>query len=99
MYSCTRKPLKHLHDMHVWGSPTYILDRSIADGKKIPRWHPCSNRCIYIEIIHEHSTNVRLVLDTSSGSITPKFHIVFDDWFSTVTSSADTLSDLILMNG
>ena len=36
MYSRTRKPLKHLHDMHVWGCPTYVLDRSIADGKKIP---------------------------------------------------------------
>ena len=42
-------------------------------------------------VSHDHATNVPLVLDTTSGSITPKFHVVFDDWFATVTSTADKL--------
>jgi hypothetical protein len=33
-----------------------------------------------------HSTEVSLVLNTTSGSITPQFHVVFDDEFSTVAS-------------
>ena len=31
---------KRFHDLHVWGSPVYVLNITIADGKKIPRWQP-----------------------------------------------------------
>ena len=34
-----------------------------------------------------------LILDTSTGPITPKFHVVFDDWFSTVSSRVEDLPD------
>ena len=33
------------HDLHVWGCPVYVLDKSMADGKKLPRWKPRSTRC------------------------------------------------------
>jgi hypothetical protein len=33
-----------------------------------------------------HSSEVPLVLNMATGSITPQFHVVFDDEFSTVTS-------------
>ena len=93
LFSRTRWPLKHLHDMHVWGCPVYSLDKSIADGKKIPRWQTRSNRCVFMGFSPDHTTNVPLLLDSSTGTITPKFHVVFDDWFSTVTASADNLPD------
>ena len=35
---------------------------------------------------HLHSSDVPLVLNLKTGSITPQFHVVFDDYFSTVTS-------------
>ena len=28
------------HDLHVWGCPVYVLEKAIADGKKLPRWKP-----------------------------------------------------------
>ena len=62
---------------------------------QLPRWHSCSNRCIYLNLHHEHSTIVPLVLGTFSVSIIPKFCIVFNDCFSTVTSSADSLPDTL----
>ena len=34
-----------------------------------------------------HSTQVGLVLTLLTGSISPQFHVVFDDMFSTVMSS------------
>jgi hypothetical protein len=34
-----------------------------------------------------HASSVPLVLNVSTGSITPQFHIVFDDWFATVSNS------------
>ena len=35
-------------DLHVFGCPSYILDKSLADGKKIPRWKPRSQCCMYL---------------------------------------------------
>ena len=34
-----------------------------------------------------------LVLTLDTGAITPQFHVVFDDWFTTVTTSVDDLPD------
>jgi hypothetical protein len=28
------------HDCHVWGCPVYVLDKTLGDGKKIPKWKP-----------------------------------------------------------
>ena len=40
-----------------------------------------------------HATSAPLVLNTSTSSITPQFHVVFDDWFATVASSIANLPD------
>ena len=40
-----------------------------------------------------HATNVPLVLDPSTGSITPKFHVIYDDHFATVTATEEALPD------
>ena len=40
-----------------------------------------------------HATNVPLVLDITTGSITPKFHVVFDDYFATVTTETKDIPD------
>ena len=37
-----------------------------------------------------HSTQVGLVLNLLTGSISPQFHVVFDEMFSTVMSSKAT---------
>ena len=36
----TRKtyPVSKFQDFHVWGCPVYVLDSTLADGKKLPRW-------------------------------------------------------------
>ena len=34
----------------------------------------------------KHASTTPLVLNPSTGSITTKFHVVFDDWFATVSS-------------
>ena len=36
---------------------------------------------------------VPLVLILDTGAITSQFHVVYDDWFTTVTTSADDLLD------
>ena len=46
IFTRSRWKLSQLHNVHVWGSPVYILDKRISDGNKIPRWKPRSQRCI-----------------------------------------------------
>ena len=39
----------------------------------------------------DHASTVPLVLNLDTGAITPQFHVFFDDWFTTVTTSVDDL--------
>eukprot|EP00957_Ditylum_brightwellii_P040349 3053197-Ditylum_brightwellii.AAC.1 len=31
----------NLLNSHVWGCPSYVLDPTLQDGKKIPKWNLC----------------------------------------------------------
>jgi hypothetical protein len=42
----------------------------------------------------KHASTVPLVLNPETGAITAQFHVVFDDWFATVTSMESELPDL-----
>ena len=41
----------------------------------------------------DHASTVPLVLNLDTSAITPQFHVVFDDWFTSVTTSIDDLPD------
>jgi hypothetical protein len=79
-------PCHRLRDFHVWGCPVYILDPKLQEGKKLPQWELCSRRGIFVGLLHVHSSEVPLVLNLQTGSITSQFHVVFDDRFLTVAS-------------
>ena len=81
------------HDLHVWGCPVYVLNSTIANGKKLPCWKPCLHHSINMGHSPKHASTVPLVLNPASGAITTTFHIIFDDWFATVTSTMDLLPD------
>jgi hypothetical protein len=93
IFTKMRWPHKRFQDLHVWGCPVYVLDKSLQDGKKIPKWRPRSSRCIHMGVSTGHASSVPLVLNVSTGSITPQFHIVFDDWFATVSSHDEEVPD------
>ena len=79
-------PRHGLKDLHVWGCPSYVLDPKMQNGMKLPRWEPTSRRALFVGMSPNHSSNVPLVLNLKTGSISPQFHVVFDDFFSTVMS-------------
>jgi hypothetical protein len=93
MFTQQRWKQSQLHDLHVWGCPVYVLDKRIADGMKIPKWAPRSNRFIYMGVSSKHATTVPLLLNPDSGVISPQFHVVFDDWFTTIGASNEQLPD------
>ena len=94
MFTKTRWEQRKFHDLHVWGCPVYVLDKSLSDGKKLPCWKPRSRRAAYMGNSAKHASTVPLVLNPETGAIRAQFHIVFDDWFATVASSENDLPDL-----
>jgi len=93
LFTKIRYPLQKLHDCFVWGSPAYVLDKRISDGGKIPRWKPRSSRAMHLGRAENYASSIPLVLNLDTGSITPQFHIVVDNWFATVASSVDSLPE------
>ena len=79
-------PRQQLQNLHVWGCPSYVLDPALRDGKKIPRWKPRSKRSIFVGLSPVHANTIPLILFCDTLAISPQFHVVFDDWFTTVIS-------------
>ena len=77
LFTGSTVPWHRLKDLHVWGCPVYILDPQLQAGQKLPRWQPRSRRGVFLGISNLHSSEVPLVLNLQTGSITPQFHVVF----------------------
>eukprot|EP00804_Cyclotella_cryptica_P030778 CCRYP_015040-RA/>CCRYP_015040-RA protein AED:0.35 eAED:0.40 QI:0/0/0/1/0.5/0.33/3/0/442 len=61
---------------HVFGCPVYVLHPALQDGKKIPKWNNRARQGIFVGFSSEHS----------SMCVSPQYHVIFDDGFSTVPS-------------
>ena len=80
-----------LRKCHVWGCPTYVLEPKLHNPRvKIPKWAPRIQRRVNMGFRKIHSTQVGLVLNLLTVSISPQYHVVFDYMFSTVVSSTAT---------
>jgi hypothetical protein len=77
---------QQLQQCHVFGCPVYVLDPALQDGKKIPRWDSRARQGMFVGCSREHSTTVPLVLNPRTSHVSPQFHVIFDDAFSTVPS-------------
>ena len=76
----------HFKDMHVWGCPALVLDPSLQDGHKLPKWKPQSCHGLLVGFSPCHSALVPLILNPWTGKISPQFHVVFDNWFISILS-------------
>ena len=92
-FTRTTWAIKHIHDLHTWGCPVYVLHKSLQDGNKLSRWRARSKRCVYMGMSSLHKENVALVLNPESGAITAQYHVVFDDAFSTISTAEQDLPD------
>ena len=88
LFTGEQVPRHKLRDIHTWGCPVYVLDPKLQQGEKLPRWEPRARQGIFVGFSPVHSSDVPLVLNPRTGYITPQFHVVFDDEFSTVHSLA-----------
>ena len=72
-----------------WGCPVYVLKPRLRDGGKIPKWDPQSRCGQYMGASLLHALTVGLIRNLQTGSITPLFHLIYDDYFETVHASAE----------
>jgi hypothetical protein len=71
---------------HTLFCPVYVLDSRLhsAGGIGPPKWEPRSRIGVYLGHSPFHAGSVALVFNPSTGHVSPQFHVVFDDDFSTV---------------
>ena len=71
---------------HTLFCPVFVLDSRLqsAGGLGPPKWEPRCRVGVYCGHSPLHAGNVALVFNPRTGRISPQFHLVFDDEFSTV---------------
>ena len=70
---------------HTFGCPAFVLDSGLQNkGSQIPRWNPRSRLGIYVGHSPCHAGSVALILNPRTLNVSPQFHVVVDDLFSTV---------------
>lgn len=83
IFSGTRMNCSHLRRARVWGCPAYVLHPKLQDGRKIPKWEPRSRLGQFVGVSAMHSSSVKLIRNTATNYISPQFHVVFDEKFTT----------------
>ena len=78
---------EHLRRLHVFGCRVFVLDPKLQDGNRIPKWKARSRRGQYVGIATDHSTTVGCILNINSGKMSPQYHVVYDDTFSSVPNA------------
>ena len=68
--------------------PIYVLDARLQSSGRAgpPKWVPRSRIGVYLGHSPYHAGSVALVWNPTTGRVSPQFHVVFDDDFSTVPS-------------
>ena len=76
-----------IRDFHTFGCPVFVLDHRLQGGLGgPPKWDPRARVGIYLGRSPCHAGNVALVLNPRTGHMSPQYHVVFDDDFTTVSS-------------
>jgi hypothetical protein len=89
----TKMSAHKYHDFHVWGCPVYVLDPKMQDGKSLPRWKVRSRRGQFMGISRKHASCAPRVLNLESHYISPQFHVLFDDFYTSVDADPDSYPD------
>ena len=75
----------HCEDFHTWGCPVFVLAEENQSGLTgTPKWEPRARAGVYLGHSLTHAGNVALVLNLQTGHVSPQYHLVFDDDFTTV---------------
>ena len=65
--------------------PVYVLARPLQQDKPHPKWKERMTPGIYLGTSPSHARSVALVLNLTTGRVSPQYHVVFDPMFTTVS--------------
>ena len=68
------------------GCPVYVIDARLQGAGFIPKWDEQVRVGVYVGISPIQAGNVSLILNLSTGHVSPQFHVVFNKTFSTIPS-------------
>ena len=85
-YFSARHNKINIRRYHTFGCPVYILNSRLQGAGFIPKWDDRVRLGAYVVRSPIHAGNISLVLNLSTGHVSPQFHVVFDETFSTVPS-------------
>ena len=70
-------------DWYHFGCPAYVLDTALQSGTIFHKWKDRSVAGIYLGRSPQHARSVALILNITTGMVTPQFHVKFDPSFHT----------------
>ena len=88
-YQTLEQNFNHLKQTHVWGCPMYVLKPTIQDDRKLPKWQPKSRQGAFLGFLDSHLTIIGLIKNLHTVSVSPQYHVVYNDLFTTVTNSGE----------
>ena len=78
------------HEYHTFGCPVYVLNyklQSVYIGT--PKWEPFSRVGVHLGHSPMHARSVALIVNPVKGNVSPQYHVVYDETFSTVSYMRD----------
>ena len=77
---------RDLRQVHIWGCPTFVLKQKLKDGQKITKFNRRARMGQFLGFSDQHSSTVALVRNLATNFVSPQFHVIFDDLFSSIYS-------------
>ena len=75
------------------GAPCFVLNPKLQICHKILKFEPRTRMALHVGLLPKHASTVPLVLNLLTGNISPQFHVVFNNWLTTVDSSKEFPDD------
>lgn len=84
---------------HSFGCPVYILNSKLQKSEiGSHKWEPHSRLGTYIGRSQYHAGNISLVFNPRTGYVSPQYHLLFDDYFTTVSYFINSTHNYSLLN-
>ena len=77
-----------LKSWHTFGFPVYALQKTLRVGGHVPRCNPRAILGLNLGPSPRHAGSVNIVLNLITGMVYPRFHVIHDNSFETVSPSA-----------
>jgi hypothetical protein len=75
------------NNFHFFGSPCFVLEPALADGNPHPKWQEWCYHGVYIGHSPKHTSTIAIVYNPTTGLISPAFHVVLDDKFTSILNA------------